>query len=152
MTVWVLTCSMCHLQPRVFLCPGALAPTWQSAPPSRLYPTAYHDLILTSAVTITLHRVVMDGFSTSNGVYQLIATCPQTNAPTTVGQTYAPTAAPTPTQPVVVGTLACNTPTTGNTTGGTHNVGMAAPEEWWMFTSPIAGLYTFDTCGSSYDT
>ena len=94
----------------------------------------------------------MDGFATSNGVYSLTTTCAPTNAPTIAGQTYAPTAAPTPVAPVVVGTLACGATSTGNTTGGTHTVGMAAPEEWWMFTSTVTGSYTFDTCGSSYDT
>ena len=103
-------------------------------------------------VVLTLRRVIMDGFASNSGVYNLVAICP-TAAPTNVGDTLPPSAAPTTQpQPVVVGTLACGTTSTGNTTGGTHTVGMGAPEEWWMFTSPVAGVYTFNTCGSNYDT
>ena len=76
---------------------------------------------------------VIEGFSSNSGVYQVAVSCP------------VPT-------PVVVGTLTCGTNVTGNTTGANHTVGMAAPENWFMFTAPQTGIYIFDSCGSSYDT
>ena len=79
---------------------------------------------------------VMEGFSSSNGAYQVAVSCPVVTPPT----------------PVVVGTLTCGTNVTGNTTGANHTVGMGAPENWYMFTAPQTALYIFDSCGSSYDT
>lgn len=52
----------------------------------------------------------------------------------------------------VVGTLACGMVVSGNTTGANNTVEEPAPENWWIFTALQTGLYTFDSCGSAYDT
>lgn len=78
-------------------------------------------------------QVVVDGFSTSSGRYTL-------------------TAQGCPGQIVNQGNVACGINVTGNSATGTNTVGQAAPEHWYQFMAPIDGNYTFNTCGSSYDT
>lgn len=46
----------------------------------------------------------------------------------------------------------CNQVMSGSTAGGSSSAGSAAPDVWWPFTAPNTGLYTFNSCGSSYDT
>jgi hypothetical protein len=41
---------------------------------------------------------------------------------------------------------------THSATGGTYITGDPAPEHWYSFTAPSRSVYTFNTCGSSYDT
>jgi len=55
--------------------------------------------------------------------------------------------------PVAVeGNIVCGSNVTGNTNGATHSFGNTAPEHWWRFTAPVTGVYTFNTCGSNYNT
>jgi len=95
---------------------------------------------LRTVLTATLaanrnYIVVIDGFSSSNGAYRLIANCPTTPSPA----------------PISAGTLRCNGVVTGTTVGGQTTVGHSAPERWYMFTAPSTGAYSFDSCGSAFD-
>ena len=46
----------------------------------------------------------------------------------------------------------CNQVMSGSTAGGSSSAGGAAPDVWWPFQAPNTGVYTFNSCGSSYDT
>ena len=73
------------------------------------------------------------GANLSSGVYNLTVEC-------------------TTPAPVLAGTLVCGVNATGNTTGATHIVGSESPENWWGFRAADVGVYTFDSCGSDFDT
>ena len=107
--------------------------------------------LTTNVALLKSCRVVVDGAGGSDGVYNLSVSCPPTFAPTIAPTTPAPTVY-TPPTPDVVGTLTCDMVATGNTTGANNTVEEPAPENWWMFTASEGGLYTFDSCGSQYDT
>ena len=94
---------------------------------------------------------VMQGFSSSFGAYQVAISCTAdspapTSSPTapTTAPVAVPTAAPTPAS-AFVASLTCNTNATGTTT-------TANPQNWYMLTAVQQGVYTFNACGSSYDT
>lgn len=75
--------------------------------------------------------VVIAGYDTSAGNYTMTVTCPVS----------------------IVGNVACGETMSGNTTTGANSVGEhPAPDHWWRLTAPRDGNYTFDTCGSSFDT
>ena len=81
------------------------------------------------------YYVALDGFANSQGNYVLTATCPTQN-----------------TLPTVTATATCNSVIQGSTALGTTLIGNQAPELWYNFTAPTTGTYTFNSCGSSYDT
>lgn len=54
--------------------------------------------------------------------------------------------------PAVMGMLTCGADVSGNTTSASNSVGMVEPDNWWMLTVSEQALYTFDSCGSSFDT
>jgi hypothetical protein len=91
---------------------------------------------------------VMQGFGSSFGAYQVTVSCytfSPTGSPTaapTSGST--PSAAPTPAS-AFVASLTCEANATGTTT-------TANPQNWYMLTAVQQGVYTFNACGSSYDT
>jgi hypothetical protein len=74
-----------------------------------------------------------------------------TGAPTSspTAPTAAPvavsTVAPTPASLTFTGTLTCSTNATGTTT-------TASPQNWYIFTAVQQGVFTFNACGSHYDT
>lgn len=84
----------------------------------------------------TSYYVIMDGFAYSSGAYRLIATCPSSNSP----------------PPPSAGGLGCARTVTGSTVNGTNTVGHRAPEMWYTFTATTTGQYSFNSCGSAYDT
>jgi hypothetical protein len=98
-------------------------------------PCGLQTVLTTNLVANANYWLTIDGFSSQSGAYTVVTTCPSTTV-----------------QPVIRGNVACNSLVAGNTAGGTHTVGHAAPENWWRFVAPVSGMYTFNTCGSSYDT
>ena len=77
----------------------------------------------------------VDGFGNAQGTYRLATTCP------------------TPVSVPVQGNAACSGTVSGNSGTGTNTVGTGtAPEHWYRFQAPVSGSYTFNSCGSSYDT
>jgi hypothetical protein len=80
----------------------------------------------------------MDGFSNSQGNYNLAVSCP-------TGHAVNP----------IQGTLTCTgagSTQTGSTVGGVSSSGSIAPEHYYAFTSTSTQVYTFSSCGSQFDT
>jgi hypothetical protein len=86
--------------------------------------------VLDTALDRGAYWVVLAGYDNSAGAYTLTVSCPIT----------------------VVGDVACGETRSGNTSASVSSVGHAAPDNWWRMIAPRDGMYTFDTCGSNYDT
>lgn len=88
--------------------------------------------VLTVPLSAGNYFVVMDGYSTGSGVYRLNVSCPNTA--------------------IIQQSTSCGATVTGNTSTGTHVVGSgSAPEHYFSFTAPYSGIFTFNSCGTSFD-
>jgi hypothetical protein len=83
----------------------------------------------------TGYVVVVDGFSTSSGIFSIRASCPTASVYPHVSD----------------GVLNCSAPMTGTTVGGTHDIARSA-ERWFEFNVTTLGRYSFSSCGSAFDT
>ena len=80
----------------------------------------------------------------------MTAVCP-TRGPTGVGETRAPSPAPTDPLTTEQGTILCGETKEGDTGDpGLNLEGCDAPEHVWSFEVSTPGWYRFDTCGSSF--
>ena len=111
------------------------------------------------------YMLLVEGFEAQRGVYTLEMTGPEGGgclgsiAPTTPGETFAPStppsSAPSPAIPEVYqGEIVCGDTVTGTTTGGGNENGNASPEHVYGFnvTDATEGSYRFSSCGSDFDT
>ena len=81
---------------------------------------------------------------------EITAVCP-TRRPTGVGETYAPSPAPTDPLTTEQGAILCGETKDGDTGNpGLNLEGCDAPEHVWSFEVTTPGWYRFDTCGSSF--
>ena len=74
--------------------------------------------------------LVIEGFSSSQGDYTVDMNCPSG----------------------FDGEIACGQTVTGTTTGSGSTHGNAAPDHFYSFTVATAGVHTFNSCDSTYDT
>jgi hypothetical protein len=88
--------------------------------------------VLTAVLNPGTYFVVMDGFASSSGVYQLAISCPTTA--------------------FTMASITCGSTVTGTTVGGVSTIGNGAPEVYYRFSAPFSGSYTLNSCGSAYDT
>jgi hypothetical protein len=89
--------------------------------------------VLSTLLSPGTYWVVIEGFASEHGQYTMAVTCPAGSW--------------------VQSTISCGgAPVTGSTSGGTSSVGNESPEHYFQLSAPFSGVYTFDSCGSSFDT
>ena len=78
------------------------------------------------------YMLVIEGYSSSEGNFEVEMSCTQPNG--------------------VDGSIACQQTVTGNTAGGSNELGSTSSDHFYSFSVPVDAQVQFDSCRSSFDT